>query len=153
MNDKVENNEVEVKYAGFWIRLLARFLDGIVVNAAMAFILLAFHQRYSLFSSGGSAGASLLANTWQAAANTLALWVYNILMLKYYNATLGKMVLGLKVVGDGKELDLLTIILRETVGKLVSEIILLIGFLMVAWDVRKQGVHDKIAGTLVIKES
>jgi len=74
-------------------------------------------------------------------------------MLKYYNgATLGKMALRLKVVKTEGELDWVTIILRETIGKFVSGIILGIGYLMVAWDPKKQALHDKIAGTYVIRE-
>ena len=42
--------------------------------------------------------------------------------------------------------------LRETVGKLVSALILLLGFLWILWDKDRQGWHDKIAGTLVVSE-
>jgi uncharacterized RDD family membrane protein YckC len=45
----------------------------------------------------------------------------------------------------------MTFFLREIIGKIVSSIILFIGYLMILWDGKKQGLHDKIAGTVVIK--
>ena len=44
-----------------------------------------------------------------------------------------------------------TAFLREVIGKFISSILLCIGYLMVAFDGQKQGLHDKIAGTYVIK--
>ena len=66
--------------------------------------------------------------------------------------TLGKMALGIKVIKrNGQALGLGQAALREVVGKFVSFIALCLGFLWVAWDPKKQGWHDKIAGTEVIK--
>ena len=69
----------------------------------------------------------------------------------YKSATPGKMILGIKIV-DSETHDKVPnsrLILRY-VGYYVSTIGLLLGFLWVAWDKRKQGWHDKIAGTVVI---
>ena len=41
--------------------------------------------------------------------------------------------------------------LREILGKFISTIALCLGFLWIAWDRQKQGWHDKIAGTYVVK--
>lgn len=97
------------------------------------------------------------------------LWLYNVLMVKYYGATIGKMAFGMKVMPTNNtqqstannqqlsnrtmldELDWQTVILRETIGKLISTIPFGLGFLWVAWDAKKQGWHDKIADTLVVK--
>lgn len=66
--------------------------------------------------------------------------------------TLGKKVLGVKVVDvAGKTPSMLTFFLREVLGKTVSSLILLIGYLMILWDSKKQGLHDKIAGTYVVR--
>jgi len=141
------------KYAGFWIRFLAAFLDGIVISAAMSMVMAIFRQPYGFFNFAGSSGNLMWGEGWQSYSMTLLQWLYQILMLKYYNgATLGKMALRLKVVKTEGELDWVTIILRETIGKFVSGIILGIGYLMVAWDPKKQALHDKIAGTYVIRE-
>ena len=64
--------------------------------------------------------------------------------------TLGQIVANVQVVRiDGKDVDLRTAVLRF-VGYIVCVLTLGIGFLMVAFDDRKQGLHDRIAGTYVI---
>ena len=66
-------------------------------------------------------------------------------------ATLGKKALGLKVTsltGDRISFGQAT---GRFFGKYVSAIILFIGYLMMIWDDRKQTLHDKMAGTLVVK--
>ncbi len=61
------------------------------------------------------------------------------------------MMMGVKIVKtDGSSIGIGKAILRY-VGYYVSTIIIFIGYLMIAWDSRKQGLHDKIAGTLVIR--
>ncbi|KKS12067.1 hypothetical protein A2617_04735 [Candidatus Daviesbacteria bacterium RIFOXYD1_FULL_41_10] len=66
--------------------------------------------------------------------------------------TIGKKVMHLKVVDStGKTPGVMTFFLREIIGKFVSSIILMIGFLMILWDSKKQGLHDKIANTFVVK--
>ncbi|APG26290.1 hypothetical protein A7E75_09260 [Syntrophotalea acetylenica] len=65
--------------------------------------------------------------------------------------TPGKMLLRLKVVRrDGQNMTYGRAALREILGKFVSGITLGIGYLMVAFDAHKQGLHDKIADTCVI---
>ena len=70
-----------------------------------------------------------------------------------WQATLGKKMFGLKVtdmagnkIGFGKAN-------ARYWSKIISAIILLVGFLMVAFTKQKQGLHDIIAGTLVIKKA
>ena len=64
--------------------------------------------------------------------------------------TLGQMVANVKVVRtDGKPVDLRTAVLRY-LGYIVCGLTLVIGFLIIAFDGRKQGLHDKIANTYVI---
>jgi uncharacterized RDD family membrane protein YckC len=61
------------------------------------------------------------------------------------------MMLGLQFVNrDGSPLGLVASLLRF-VGYLVSTLVLMLGFLWIIWDKDKQGWHDKIAGTLVVK--
>ena len=66
-------------------------------------------------------------------------------------ATVGKMAMGLRVVTDqGERLSFLNATGRYF-AKIISAIILCIGFIMIAFTDRKRGLHDMIAGTLVIK--
>jgi len=64
--------------------------------------------------------------------------------------TPGKMAMGLKVIqATGEEMTLGIAFLRY-VGSIVSSLCFLLGYIWVAFDRRKQGWHDKIAGTVVI---
>jgi uncharacterized RDD family membrane protein YckC len=68
-----------------------------------------------------------------------------------YQATPGKMALGLIVTdSDGRRISPMRAVGRYF-AKILSGMILLIGFIMVAFTERKQGLHDMIAGTLVVK--
>ena len=63
------------------------------------------------------------------------------------------MLTGIAVVrDDGSPIGILGAIGRY-IGYFVSEIILGIGYLMILWDSKNQGLHDKIAGTLVIRDT
>jgi uncharacterized RDD family membrane protein YckC len=68
-------------------------------------------------------------------------------------ATLGKMAVGIKVTDEAGARISFGRAVGRYFGKFVSTIILLIGFLMVAFTEKKQGLHDKLAGTLVVKKA
>ncbi|MBI2866420.1 MAG: RDD family protein [Chloroflexi bacterium] len=125
-----------VQYAGFWRRFAAIIIDNVV-----------------LFIIGLVVGLGI-GEISSAGANVLGLIigiVYIVGMWAGRGQTLGKMAMGVRIVkADGRPIDLGTAILRY-VGYWVSGIILAIGFLMVAWDGKKQGLHDKIAGTYVVR--
>lgn len=122
------------KYVGFWYRFFALIIDSVIIN--YSFILL----RYL---TGGE--PSLL--------EIVFLWLYfTILESSSWQGTVGKKLLGLKVVDlNGQRISFLRANARYF-SKYISFILLGIGFLMVAFTSKKQGLHDKIAGTLVIKE-
>jgi len=76
--------------------------------------------------------------------------VYFIALWAWRGQTLGQMVANVKVVRtDGSPVDLRTAVLRY-LGYLVCVLTLGIGFLIIAFDSRKQGLHDKIADTYVV---
>ena len=67
-------------------------------------------------------------------------------------ATLGKKVMGLKVIDEsGNNISIGKAILREVIGKWISGAVFNLGYIWVAFDEKKQGWHDKIANTYVIK--
>ena len=80
--------------------------------------------------------------------------VVNIYLTGTNGYSIGKRVLHLKVVKeDGKcPIGIVDALIRETIGKFVSAIVLGIGFLMIGFDPQKQGIHDKIAKTYVVCE-
>lgn len=147
------------KYAGFWRRLIAFTIDSTIVVFIFTFLFfvgtLAFF--FGAMSSHGEKLLAELSNPAQVSPLIVLLWIFyiliNIAYFTYFHGTTGrtpgKMILGLQVVSeDGAPISFGTAFLRS-VGYLVSNILYL-GFIWVAFDKRKQGWHDKIAGTVVI---
>lgn len=136
----VQETPVEPKYAGFWIRLAATLLDGIVIFAFNVLI-------YAML------GVDFLEPPLALELFLMLLsYVYAVVMTVQMGQTLGKMAVGIKVVReDGTSNRWGHIILRETIGKILSALILCVGYLLAAFDRRKQSLHDRIARTLVVK--
>lgn len=131
------------KYAGFWIRLVAHIIDGFVFSLLIVPLALWMVDFDLARYSENSAGASIVQNI----LPMLAVWLF----WYYKSATPGKMVFRIKIV-DAETLGRLSI--GQTIGRyfayIVSILPLLLGLIWVAFDKRKQGWHDKLAGTLVI---
>lgn len=126
-----------VEYMGFWIRLAAAIIDDIIVIiiTLIFFAFLRFGIRDFWFP-----------------VSLFVPWLYYWLFTGLKGQTLGKMALGIKVVNaEGSMPGLGIAALREIPGKIVSSIVICLGFLWIIWDVRKQGWHDKIAKTYVVR--
>ncbi len=133
--------------AGFWIRFIAYAIDGTIVG----FIQLAIGWLFEslLFIMGE--GQVALAFVSGLLALTIS-FVYGVYFIGYCGQTPGKMLLRIKVIRrDGATMTYGRAFVREVPGKFVSGILFGIGYLMVAFDSQKQGLHDKIADTYVIK--
>jgi uncharacterized RDD family membrane protein YckC len=128
--------EVRTAYAGFWVRVLAAILDALVLSAVGWLLGRGAHDDYAI-----SGAASIVVG-----------WLYCAFMESGpKQATLGKIVLGLIVTDEqGRRIDFARASIRHF-SKYLSAILLCIGFLMVAFDARKQGLHDKLAKTLVLR--
>nr|WP_137677858.1 RDD family protein [Parerythrobacter lutipelagi] len=135
-------------YAGFWLRVVAYIIDAIimtVVQFALAAIL-GVNLMDPEASAGG--GSSILLNV---VSIVIAVAYFAGLESSSWQATVGKKALGLVVTDiDGNRIGIGRAIGRYF-GKILSALILLIGFIMVAFTERKQGLHDMLAGTLVVK--
>lgn len=130
----------EYRYAGFWIRFVASFLDGIVMFAFQ--YLIYFIAGVDLMEPPALLNLAL----------TLVSIAYYVIMTVMLGQTLGKMALGIRVVRkDGGPNGWGWILLRETVGKLVSALILMIGYIMAGFDSKKRALHDRMSGTYVVK--
>jgi uncharacterized RDD family membrane protein YckC len=128
------------QYASFGRRLLAIFIDFIVIM----FISMAINLPFSLFMPDFSYIGSSIGY-----GCSLFYYVY---FIGSRGQTLGKMALGIKVVKtDGSPVGYLNAFLREVVGKFISGLVFGLGWLWMLWDVRKQTWHDKIANTIVLK--
>jgi uncharacterized RDD family membrane protein YckC len=132
---------IAAEYAGFLIRLVAALIDSFVV-----WILYFIFDRISLYTFDSQFSYSF-SYYW-----FLPWWLYYWLFTGLKGQTPGKMAVGVKVVNyQGDRPGLVRAALREILGKIISTIIFLLGFLCIAVDSDKQGWHDKIAGTYVVK--
>lgn len=121
--------------AGFFPRLAALALDGVLIGMLMAFV----YGILPRFLRHDSPGPWLIA-----------LAIYGAVMWKHKGTTIGGIVCGLKVVRvDNRELDWTTAIVRA-LGCFLSLAVAGLGFIWVAIDDDKQSWHDKIAGTTVV---
>jgi uncharacterized RDD family membrane protein YckC len=144
-----------VGYGGFWIRVLAAIIDAIILRVVVAPIGLIFggvglagsmmgrvpHVPLALFG-GGVTFILLLFGS----------WLYEAFMeSSSYQATLGKMIFGMKVTDlSGNRISFERATGRHF-AKLLSAMIFGIGYIMVGFTERKQGLHDLLAGTLVLR--
>jgi uncharacterized RDD family membrane protein YckC len=139
-------------YGGFWIRLMAYLIDGILLN--VAFWIVAVVVGVKLIPADPatvSPDEMLEMGKFQVAALVLT-WLYFALMeSSRRGATVGKMVCGLRVVDQQGNRISFGRASGRFFAKFISAMILLIGYLMVAFTERKRGLHDIIAGTLVVK--
>lgn len=135
-------------YAGFWKRFAAFILDYIIVVVMAAIaggVIGAFY--------GVSAGAPTddAASGLGAIAGLLVWWLYYALMeSSSRQATLGKLALGIKVTdrqGNAVSFGRAT---ARTLAKLLSGMLMMIGYLMAGFTARKQALHDIVAGCLVV---
>jgi len=118
---------------GFVIRVAAALIDGILLGIVGGIL-------NQIFGTGAGGGLGTLASI----AYLLYFWTTT-------GQTIGHKVIGYKVVKeDGSTLDVTTAIIRY-VGMVISTICLGLGFLWVSWDPQKQGWHDKLAKTYVVR--
>jgi uncharacterized RDD family membrane protein YckC len=140
-------------YAGFWRRFGAYIIDGIILNVLSLGI--------SVVTSLGASAADIDLYAYifstgflmyfgiSIAANVLYWGLFESSPLQ---ATPGKLALGIKVTDmEGNRVSFGRAVGRYF-GKILSGLILCIGYLMIAFTQKKQGLHDIMAGTLVVKK-
>lgn len=133
-------------YAGFWPRALALLIDWlIVVVIAMPVIVVAFGAEYLSLDPLRRAGDLAIA----LLLGALIVWFW-----RRFGATPGKLAVGIRIVDaqSGQPVRTGRLVLRLACY-LVSALPFYLGFLWAAVDRRKQGWHDKIAGTVVVQAS
>lgn len=137
----------EIEYAGFWIRVWASIIDTVILMVIIVPILLSVYGTEYLGSEKLMYGPmDFLLNYVLPAAAIIAFWVYK-------SATPGKMAISATIVDakTGKKPSMGQFIGRYF-AYLLSAIPLGLGLIWVAFDKRKQGWHDKLAGTVVVRK-
>lgn len=139
-------------YGGFWIRFVAVFIDGLLMEAL--YIPLSMLMLGSVASTLRTPGANPAIFTGAMVSTTglgmLIAFLYEVMMIRYYGATLGKMAVGVKVVrSDGSGISWGISIARYFM-KIVSGFILAIGYIIAGFDSEKRALHDRVCDTRVI---
>ena len=133
-------------YAGFWVRVGAVLVDGVILFMIQIVLQIAF---FSLLVSRTNVnlGGTILLNLFSVALGA----TYESVLISRYGATPGKMALGLQVVRpDGGPVSLGRAVGRYF-SKMLSAMIIFIGYIMVAVDIEKRALHDIICDTRVIR--
>jgi uncharacterized RDD family membrane protein YckC len=140
-------------YGRFLQRFCARFLDGLitgVVGMLIGAVIGAIFGAAGLLKGGDRMGLILLQVVVQLASMGLVIG-YEIYFLRKFDATPGKMALGLKVLrADGSKLTVGRIVGRYYAA-ILSALPLLIGFIMAGFDEEGRTLHDRICDTRVVK--
>ncbi|HMH19788.1 MAG TPA: RDD family protein [Burkholderiales bacterium] len=135
------------QYVGFWKRLLAFFIDSLIVLTVIVAIALAIYgtEYVRLANEGRTLVFDVIVQGVLPALAAILFWHFR-------GATPGKMLLSAKIVDAGT-------LRAPSTGKLIGRYfayipscIFMLGFLWIAFDKRKQGWHDKLAGTVVIHD-
>lgn len=148
-----------MEYGGFWVRFVAKFVDGLVnwvigqgANLLLAFAFFGAFLFQPKVSQQGVDAGRLIA--FQALAFIVGIAIglsYYYFFVSRYQATPGKMALGLKIVrADGSRLTRGRIIGRYF-AEMVSSMVLGIGYIMAAFDDEKRTLHDRICDTRVVR--
>jgi uncharacterized RDD family membrane protein YckC len=139
-------------YGGFWIRLVAAIIDGIIVQAVVTPVVFIVGLMIGVAGAVATTGRGpgILAIWTGVAFGLFASWLYEAAMeSSSKQATLGKMVLGMRVTDlQGNRISFARATVRHFC-KYISAMIMFIGYIMAGFTDRKQALHDMIAGTLV----
>ncbi|QRX84891.1 RDD family protein [Glaciimonas sp. PAMC28666] len=137
----------ELEYVGFWARVWASLIDTVLMLIVILPIMFAIYGRVQMASGVTFTGASnILISYVLPAVVVIAFWTAR-------HATPGKMVIGASIVDakTGAPPSLRQHVIRY-LGYYLSTIFFCLGFIWVGLDRRKQGWHDKLAGTVVVRK-
>jgi uncharacterized RDD family membrane protein YckC len=152
------------RYGGFWIRFGARFVDGLVLGVPLVIVALMFIP--ALVRAGNQARAGTPVNPAFLGLGFIGFMLvffllaacYEVLMLKYRSATLGKSACGLKVIrSDGGELSWGVCVGRFFMWNVVTSgipyvntVLMIVSSIMLGVDDEKRALHDRVCDTRVI---
>ena len=143
-------------YASGAKRLLAFFIDWLLLHAVFSMLFLRWWgSPFDWDTSSyhfGPLHLGLQFLRYNVIEGVIIVLYYSYMESSRYQATLGKLALGIKVVNvQNGRIDFAKALLRN-LSKYLSVFILYIGYIMIIFDDRKQGLHDKIADTLVVNQ-
>jgi uncharacterized RDD family membrane protein YckC len=159
----IRQDSANVKYGGFWIRLVAYIIDGLIIGIPLGIIITVITLIFA-FASGSSSSSGTMSSAAFSSAACMICTVYIVIIIitwfyfawfesSKYMGTPGKILLGLKVTDlNGNRISFGKAILRFFCKTLLN-LFLFVGSLFIVVSEKKQGLYDVIAGTLVIKRN
>jgi uncharacterized RDD family membrane protein YckC len=162
---KDRRKEYALEYAGFWVRLAAGLVDVVILAASVYVLYCVISQSFfwlfpdirkliavlSGISGGPTSGAAMWLLITILLVFLLVSTIYFVTCWTVMGHTVGKLSLGIKIIRtDSSPVDLKCAFLRF-LASLLCVATLGIGFLVIAFDSRKQGLHDHLADTYVVK--
>jgi len=142
-------SDEQAQYAGFWRRWAAWTLDTVIVGYFTNYFYFAFLGQLQIHYELGD-NAMIIARIYQVVLALSLGWAYFAGMESSpLQATVGKLAVGLFVTQENGERISFGQASGRFFGKIISSLILSIGFMMAGWTSRKQALHDIMAGTFV----
>lgn len=139
----------QFRYAGFWIRVVASFIDGVIMQIVRLIVLVpAGIEAYRFTPRRTPLTGAEIAATGILYAIQIAYYVY---FNSQKGATPGKMALGLKIVRSNGEPISVGLAFGRYFAQILDALILCIGFMMAGWDDQKRTLHDRICDTRVVR--
>ncbi len=148
----VDDGPIEtVEYAGFWRRFAATIIDSILLNIVTMIVGLIVGIRPGMLYGENLVDVARPRLAVFSLITVAIAWLYyTLLESSSWRATLGKMALGIRVTDmRGNRISFGRANGRYW-AKILSSVILMIGYLMAAFTERKQALHDILAATLVV---
>ena len=158
---------MNTNYAGFWLRLVAVIIDGIIIGCLQSLVFIPLLAAVGLGIAGNMENMDMqdtgdmvgmlgvivaAASAYSLLAMCIQIFYYTLMESSKFQGTLGKMALGIKVTDmNGEKLDFVKAFVRN-LCKIISNFTLLIGYIMAGFTEKKQALHDMIASTLVVKK-
>jgi uncharacterized RDD family membrane protein YckC len=139
----------EMRYAGFWIRFVAKFIDGLVLGVPFMAIFMILLGAQLRGGAGVEPDLGLLPVLIQLVFVGIQ-FAYQVFFIGRYGATLGKMACKLKVVKEDGGRVTYGRATGRFFGEMLSGLICNIGYIMAAFDGQKRTLHDHICNTRVI---
>jgi uncharacterized RDD family membrane protein YckC len=129
-----EPKEYALEYAGFWIRLGAGIIDLLILGPIVGLLICIFPSSF----------------IWITVSWLISL-AYYVGFVVWRGQTPGKIIVGIKVICTDKTPPTFRDSILRYCGYLASILSFFAGFIVIAFDEKKQGFHDKIADTYVVK--
>lgn len=142
------SQEEAPRYVGFWARTFATIVDWVLIS------IITMPTLFLVYGAGYFESDELVMGSWDVILNYVFPAVVVLLFWRYKSATPGKMLMSAVIVdADTGAKPSMGQLVGRYFGYIPSMVVLGLGYFWVAWDPKKQGWHDKLAGTVVVRRN